>query len=69
MEAEFFLLRENEDGGIELVDPLDRLEQPCYDMKGLTRQYEFLSTLSKYVNESVGGRTPTTTKMQTANSS
>ena len=51
MELEFFLLREKEDGGIELADPLDRLEQPCYDMKGLTRQYEFLSQLSKYVNE------------------
>ena len=51
MELEFFLLREKEDGGIELADPLDRLDQPCYDMKGLTRQYEFLSTLSKNVNE------------------
>src|SRR3954469_24889567 len=51
MELEFFLLREKEDGGTELADPLDRLDQPCYDMKGLTRQYEFLSQLSKYVNE------------------
>ena len=51
MELEFFLLRETDDGGIELADPLDRLDQPCYDMKGLTRQYEFLCTLSKYVNE------------------
>ena len=51
MELEFFLLREKEDGGIELADPLDQLDQPCYDMKGLTRQYEFLSQLSKYVNE------------------
>jgi len=51
MELEFFLLRETEDGGIELADPLDRLEQPCYDMKGLTRQYDFLSTLSGYVNQ------------------
>jgi glutamine synthetase len=51
MELEFFLLRERADGGIELADPLDRLDQPCYDMKGLTRQYEFLSTLSTYVNE------------------
>jgi len=51
MELEFFLLRENAEGGIELADPLDRLEQPCYDMKGLTRQYEFLSTLSTYVNQ------------------
>ncbi|MGH2595626.1 MAG: type III glutamate--ammonia ligase, partial [Actinomycetota bacterium] len=51
MELEFFLLRENAEGGIELADPLDRLDQPCYDMKGLTRQYEFLSTLSTYVNQ------------------
>ena len=51
MELEFFLLREKADGGIELADPLDRLEQPCYDMKGLTRQYDFLSTLSRYVNQ------------------
>jgi glutamine synthetase len=51
MELEFFLLRETADGGIELADPLDRLDQPCYDMKGLTRHYDFLSTLSSYVNE------------------
>jgi glutamine synthetase len=51
MELEFFLLREKDDGGIELADPLDRLDQPCYDMKGLTRQYDFLSTLSTYVNQ------------------
>jgi len=51
MELEFFLLRETADGGIELADPLDRLDQPCYDMKGLTRHYEFLSRLSSYVNE------------------
>src|SRR6476646_6639263 len=51
MELEFFLLRENAEGGIELADPLDRLDQPCYDMKGLTRQYDFLSTLSTYVNQ------------------
>ena len=51
MELEFFLLRESADGGIELADPLDNLAQPCYDMKGLTRQYDFLSTLSTYVNQ------------------
>jgi glutamine synthetase len=51
VELEFFLLREKEDGGLELADPLDKLDQPCYDMKGLTRHYEFLSRLSRYVNE------------------
>ena len=27
-----------EDGSIELADPLDTLEKPCYDLRGLTRQ-------------------------------
>jgi glutamine synthetase len=50
MELEFFLVKEV-DGRIVLLDDLDTLEQPCYDMKGLTRNYEFISTLSKYQNE------------------
>ena len=50
MEAEFFLLRDN-NGKIELADPLDTLDRPCYDMKGLTRQYEFVTTLSRHQSE------------------
>jgi len=48
IEAEFFLTRLTEDGKIEVADPLDNLERPCYDMKALTRQYDFITTLSKY---------------------
>jgi glutamine synthetase len=51
MELEYFLLRSTGDGGIELADKLDDLEKPCYDLKGLTRNYDFLTTVSKYVNE------------------
>ncbi|MGZ4480904.1 MAG: type III glutamate--ammonia ligase [Gaiellales bacterium] len=51
MELEFFLLREGEGGKLELADPLDRLDQPCYDMKGLTRHYDFLTRVSRYVNQ------------------
>jgi len=36
---------------IELADPLDTLEKPCYDLKGLTRNYELLTTVSRYVND------------------
>ena len=46
---EFFLLRKGttaDRGG----GPLDDLDRPCYDMKALTRQFEFISTLSKYQN-------------------
>jgi glutamine synthetase len=51
LELEYFLLRATEGGGIELADPLDDLEKPCYDLKGLTRNYDFLTTVSRYVNE------------------
>jgi glutamine synthetase len=50
LELEYFLVRQNGDHGIELADPLDTLEKPCYDLKGLTRNYPFLATVSKYVN-------------------
>jgi glutamine synthetase len=50
MELEYFLLRQGDDGSIEIADSLDTLEKPCYDLKGLTRNYDFLSTVSRYVN-------------------
>ncbi len=37
--------------GSALADPLDTLEKPCYDLKGLTRSYPFLAAVSKYANE------------------
>jgi glutamine synthetase len=51
MELEYFLVRQGQDGSIEIADSLDTLEKPCYDLKGLTRNYEFLATVSRYVNE------------------
>src|SRR5437773_122697 len=50
LELEYFLLHRTDDGGIEVADTLDTLEKPCYDLKGLTRNYDFLTTVSKYVN-------------------
>jgi glutamine synthetase len=46
-ECEFFLLRQV-DGKVEIADALDNADRPCYDMRPLTRQYDFISTLSKY---------------------
>src|SRR5438094_9266872 len=51
LELEYFLLRQTDDGGIEVADKLDTLEKPCYDLRGLTRHYAFPTTVSKYVNE------------------
>ena len=51
LELEYFLLRRGADGAIEIADSQDTLDKPCYDMAGLTRQFEFLTTVSKYCNE------------------
>jgi glutamine synthetase len=51
MELEYFLVRQGEDGSISVADPLDDLEKPCYDLRALTRNIDFLTTVSRYVNE------------------
>jgi glutamine synthetase len=51
VEAEYFLVRRDGDNGIEVADPLDRMAGPCYDAKGLTRMYDHLTTVSKFMNQ------------------
>ena len=48
-ELEYFLIRKREDGSIELADPLDTLDQPCYDMRGLTRSLDFVSQVARNI--------------------
>ncbi len=48
-ELEYFLLRRGADGALELADALDTLEQPCYDMRALTRSLDFVMQVSKAV--------------------
>jgi glutamine synthetase len=52
LELEYFLVRaaQYEGDGIPRIAKIT-LEKPCYDLKGLTRNYEFLTTISRYVNE------------------
>lgn len=50
VEAEYSLLRRTETG-LECADALDRADKPCYEVKGLTRMWDFLSVLSRYMNE------------------
>ena len=47
IELEYFLVRQLDDGSIELADPLDTLDQPCYDMRGLTRNLDFVSQVAR----------------------
>ena len=49
-ELEYFLVRKTEDGGIEVADQLDDLEQPCYDIRALTRSFDFVAEVVKNVN-------------------
>jgi glutamine synthetase len=49
-EPEYFLVRKTAAGGIKVADELDDADLPCYDAKGLTRSYEFLTTVSKAMN-------------------
>jgi glutamine synthetase len=51
LELEYFLVEQREDGSIAVADRYDTLEKPCYDMAGLTRRYDFLTTVSRYCNE------------------
>jgi glutamine synthetase len=48
-ELEYFLVRRRDDGSLELADPLDTLEQPCYDMRALTRNLDFVSAVSRNI--------------------
>jgi glutamine synthetase len=48
-ELEYFLVRRTDDGGIEIADDRDTLDLPCYDMRALTRNLDFVSEVSKAV--------------------
>ena len=46
LEPEFSLLKKDEVGQIIPTDPTDTLPKPCYDYKGLSRNRQFLETLT-----------------------
>ncbi|OLT49256.1 type III glutamate--ammonia ligase [Saccharomonospora sp. CUA-673] len=49
-EVEYFLLRKTADGSLVTADELDDAAQPCYDVRGLTRMYDFLTQVSTAMN-------------------
>ena len=69
LELEYFLVKQLDDGSIEIADRYDTLEKPCYDIAGLTRRYDFLTTVSKNCNDLGWGTTRTTTRTRTGSSS
>jgi glutamine synthetase len=51
VEAEFMLLKKNEDGHYSPWDPLDTLGKPCYDLRALYRNLDVMTTLIRYMQE------------------
>ncbi|MFD0852073.1 type I glutamate--ammonia ligase, partial [Actinomadura adrarensis] len=49
-EAEYFLVRRDEDGALTVADERDRSERPCYDARDLTRMYDHLTEVSTTLN-------------------
>lgn len=51
VEAEFMLLKKNEDGQYAPWDPLDTTGKPCYDLRALYRNLDVMTTLIRYMQE------------------
>jgi glutamine synthetase len=49
-ELEYFLLRRMPDGSLAVADELDTMDQPCYDMRALTRNLDFVSTIARHLD-------------------
>lgn len=50
VEAEFLLLKKTEQG-YQVADSLDTAARPCYDQLNLMRQFDFISTLVRYMEQ------------------
>ncbi len=51
IEAEFMLLKQDENGNYIPWDTLDTMDKPCYDLKALYRNLDMMTTLIKYMQE------------------
>ncbi len=43
-------MRQLEDGTIEVADKLDTLQQPCYDLRALTRSLDFVTDVARNID-------------------
>jgi glutamine synthetase len=50
IELEYFLVRQLPDGSIEVADKQDSLAQPCYDMRALTRSFDFVADVARNID-------------------
>jgi glutamine synthetase len=51
IEAELFVLKQNEDGSLEVPNPDDKLTKPCYDVRGFLDQFTWLDKMATSIND------------------
>ena len=51
IEAEVFLLRQNEDGTLSVPDPEDKLKKPCYDTRGFLHNFRWVDRMVTSMND------------------
>lgn len=49
-EVEYFLVNRAADGSLQVADPRDNAQRPCYDARDLTRMYDHLTAVSRAIN-------------------
>ena len=51
IEAELFVLKQNEDGSLSVPNPDDRLTKPCYDARCFLDQFTWLDKMATAIND------------------
>ena len=51
IEAEVYVLRQNEDGSLSVPNPDDKLTKPCYDLRGFLHQFGWLDRMATAIDD------------------
>ncbi len=51
IEGELFVLKQHEDGSLQVPNPDDRLIKPCYDVRGFLDQFTWLDKVASCINQ------------------
>ena len=51
IECELYVLKQHEDGSLEVPNPNDKLTKPCYDVRGFMDQFNWLDKVATTIND------------------
>ena len=51
IEAEVFVVKQNDDGSLSIPNPDDKLTKPCYDARGFLHQFTWLDKMATAIND------------------